>query len=167
VVAIPGPNRHQPQRSAQFRILPASRTDKLARYRKPRRLGQRGDSCRRFSYSASRSSAPMFCQRFVRTTPGDTALTRIGASSILLTEGLLVSNLAGSQSAPEFSNAYAGLHLLRAWNTWNAPRQGKSGPTIASEQARSGAVSGARKQTTYAHVIWRVDDCSGVIAWVA
>src|SRR5580704_10210147 len=34
------------------------------------------------SYRSSRSFALMFCQRFVRTRPGDTALTRIGASSI-------------------------------------------------------------------------------------
>jgi len=33
------------------------------------------------SYKCSRSSAPMLCQRLVRTTPGDTALTRMGASS--------------------------------------------------------------------------------------
>jgi hypothetical protein len=30
----------------------------------------------------SLSDGIMFCRRFVRTTPGDTALTRIGASSI-------------------------------------------------------------------------------------
>src|SRR6202165_2907704 len=33
------------------------------------------------SYRRSRSGALMLCQRFVRTTPGDTALTRIGANS--------------------------------------------------------------------------------------
>ncbi len=45
--ATPEPYRHQRQRSAQCRILPASRTDRLARSRKLRRLGQQEDCCPR------------------------------------------------------------------------------------------------------------------------